>query len=364
MGDGHGAVEGLAVSFWAGRRVLVTGHSGFKGSWLSLWLQHLGADVAGLSRGVPTRPALSTLARVGEGMTTIEADLLDGERVAAAVAEQRPEVVFHLAAQPIVRASFEDPVGTFATNVVGTANVLDAVRRAGDVRVVVNVTTDKVYANREWVWGYREDDALGGHDPYAASKACAELVTAAFRSSYFADGGATRVATVRSGNVIGGGDWAADRLVPDLLRGALAGEAVRIRSPQAVRPWQHVLNPLDGYLRLAERLWDDPALARGWNFGPDPQDARPVGWIADRLRELWGDELRWEHDEGEHVHETRALRLDSSLAEAELGWRPRWDLDEALQRIVAFARAEQDGADLRAVALEQIAAFEAVGPAG
>lgn len=347
------------MSFWAGRRVLVTGHSGFKGAWLCLWLQHLGAEVVGLSRGVPTRPALSTLARVGDGMTTVEGDLLDRERVAAVVAEHRPEVLFHLAAQPIVRASFEDPVGTFAANVLGTVHVLDAVRLAGAVRAVVIVTTDKVYANREWVWGYREDDALGGHDPYASSKACAELATASYRSAFLSDTG-TGVATVRSGNVIGGGDWAPDRLVPDLLRGALTGEVVRIRNPAAVRPWQHVLNPLDGYLRLAERLCGDLSLARSFNFGPDPADARPVGWIADRLGELWDDALRWEHERGEHVHETRALRLDSSLAEAKLGWRPRWDLDEALRRIVAFARAERDGADLREVALEQIRAFGAL----
>jgi len=342
---------------WAGRRVLVTGHSGFKGAWLSLWLQGLGAEVVGLSRGVPTQPALSTLVGLGDGMTTVEADLLDRAAVAAAVAEHRPEVVFHLAAQPIVRASFEDPVGTFATNLLGTVHVLDAVRLAGDARVVVAVTTDKVYANREWAWGYREDDTLGGHDPYAASKAAAELATASYRAS-FLEGAGTRVATVRSGNVIGGGDWAADRLVPDLLRGALSGEPVGIRDPRAIRPWQHVLNPLDGYLRLAERLWDEPALARAFNFGPDPADARTVGWIADRLAELWGPGLTWRSDHGEHVHETRALRLDSSLAEAELGWRPTWGLDEALRRIVAFARAEQEGGDLREVALEQIRAFE------
>ena len=349
------------MSFWAGRRVLVTGHTGFKGSWLSLWLQHRGADVVGVSRGIPTTPALFTHARVGEGMRSVEADVLDAEAVAAAVAEARPEIVFHLAAQPLVRLSFEDPVGTYATNVLGTAHVLDAVRRAGGVRAVVNVTTDKVYENREWVWAYRETDALGGYDPYSSSKACSELVTAAFRSSFFGAGDAPNVATGRSGNVIGGGDWARDRLVPDLLRGAVEGEPVLIRNPASVRPWQHVLNPLDGYLRLAEGLWDDPSLAASFNFAPSAEDAWTVGAIADRLGELWEGGLRWEHDGGEHVHEATYLRLDSSLAKARLGWEPRWGLDEALKRIFDFARAERAGEDLRSVALAQIEAFEAAG---
>jgi CDP-glucose 4,6-dehydratase len=356
-------VGGLAVNagFWRGRRVLITGHTGFKGSWLSLWLQRLGAEVCGLSRGLPTEPALFERARVGEGMTSIMGDILDRESVASAVAQCRPEVVIHLAAQPIVRASFEDPIGTYATNVMGTAHVLDAVRLAGGVRVVVNVTTDKVYENREWEWAYREDEALGGHDPYASSKACSEVVTIAYRRSFFGDG-ETRLATARAGNVIGGGDWARDRLIPDLLRGAASGDAVRIRSPHAIRPWQHVLNPLEGYLTLVERLWDDREHAHGWNFGPDSIDDKPVGWIADRMSELLGDDLRWERDPGEHVHEAHYLRLDSSLAWARLGWMPRWDLEAALTRIVDFFRAEQDGAGLRETALAQIEDFEQTEP--
>lgn len=347
----------MSRPFWAGRRVLITGHTGFKGSWLSLWLQRLGSDVVGFSRGRPTTPALFDVARVDDAMTSIEGDVLDGEHLAAVVAQHRPDIVFHLAAQPLVREAYRDPVGTYATNVLGTVHVLDAVRRAGVARVVINVTTDKVYENREWEWGYREDEALGGIDPYASSKACSELVTTAFRRSYFEPAGGPALATVRAGNVIGGGDWAVDRLIPDLLRGALEGRPVLIRNPDAVRPWQHVLNPLDGYLTLAERLWEEPEHAHGWNFGPDPQDAKPVGWIADRLGELWGEGLSWVREEGESPHEAHYLRLDSSLAASRLGWRPRWGLEEALESIVEFGRAQQAGEDLRPLALAQIEAF-------
>jgi CDP-glucose 4,6-dehydratase len=290
-------------------------------------------------------------------MDSRECDILDASAVLAAVSEARPEVVMHLAAQPIVRASFEDPIGTYATNIMGTAHVLDAVRLAGGVRVVINVTTDKVYENREWEWGYREDEALGGHDPYASSKACSEVITIAYRRSFFGDG-ETRLATARAGNVIGGGDWARDRLIPDLLRGAVSGDPVRIRNPNAIRPWQHVLNPLDGYLTLVERLWEDPDHGHGWNFGPESIDDKPVGWIADRMTSLLGDDLSWEHDAGEHTHEATYLRLDSSLAWARLGWAARWDLDQALSSIVDFFGAEQSGADLRETVLSQIEAFE------
>ena len=359
MALGRGALGDVAVSpgFWSGRRVLVTGHTGFKGSWLALWLQDLGAEVVGLSRGLPTSPALFEVARVGDGMVSVDADVRDAEAVRAAVAEHRPEVVFHLAAQPIVRVAYEDPVGTYATNVMGTVNVLEAVRLAGGVRAVVNVTTDKVYEDRGGARGYREDDALGGFDPYASSKACSELVTASYRASLLGGDDAPGVATARAGNVIGGGDWARDRLVPDLVRGALAGETVRIREPRAVRPWQHVLAPLHGYLLLAERLAQGTGAAPALNFGPDPADERPVGEVADRLAQLWGPGLTWASDEGEHPHETAVLRLDSSLAREQLGWRPRWGLEEALASIVAFARAHRDGAHLRALMAEQIAAY-------
>jgi CDP-glucose 4,6-dehydratase len=344
-------------SFWAGRRVLLTGHSGFKGAWLSLWLQSLGARVSGFSSGRPTHPSLHELARVGEGIETIEGDVCDAEAVAAAVAASKPEVVVHMAAQALVRRAFDQPRETYATNVMGTVNLLDGVRRAPDgVRAVVIVTTDKCYENREWEWGYREDEPMGGHDPYASSKGCAELVTSAYRSSFFSDPDGPRVASARAGNVIGGGDWGADRLVPDIMRAALAGETVRVRNPNSIRPWQHVLNPLSGYLVLAQALCESPTYATGWNFGPGEEDARPVGWMVERMAELWPEELRWALDEGPHPHEARYLKLDSSRARGRLGWRPPVRLDEALASIVEWYQALREGADMRAVTLGQIEA--------
>jgi CDP-glucose 4,6-dehydratase len=348
--------------FWAGRRVLVTGHTGFKGAWLSLWLGDLGASVAGYARDVPTDPSLYALAAVADDLEHVEGDVRDGDRLAGAVQRLRPEVVFHLAAQPFVRRSFREPVETYATNVMGTVHLLDAVRRAGDaVRAVVVVTSDKCYENREWVWGYREHEPMGGHDPYSNSKGAAELVTSAYRSSFFAGADATRIASARAGNVIGGGDWGEDRLIPDIARAALAGEPIRIRNPGSVRPWQHVLNPLSGYLTLAERLWDDPACARGWNFGPPEADARPVRWIVDRVSAAWGEPLRWEIDPGPHPHEATWLKLDSSLARASLGWAPRWELAEGLDRTVAWYRGHGAGEDMREATLAQIRAFAGAG---
>jgi len=344
--------------FWAGRRVLLTGHSGFKGAWLALWLQSLGAHVTGFSSGLPTHPSLHELARVGEGMESIDGDVCDPEAVAGAVIASKPAVVVHMAAQALVRRAFDQPRETYATNVMGTVNVLDAVRRRPDgVRAVVIVTTDKCYENREWEWGYREDEPMGGHDPYASSKGCAELVTSAYRSSFFSDPAGPRVASARAGNVIGGGDWGADRLVPDIMRAALAGEVVRVRNPNSIRPWQHVLNPLSGYLVLAQALCESPEHATGWNFGPADEDARPVGWMVERMAELWPDELRWALDEGPHPHEARYLKLDSSRARGRLGWRPPVALEEALASIVDWYQAMRDGADMRAVTLGQIESF-------
>ncbi len=379
-----GAVD---PDFWRGRRVLVTGHTGFKGAWLALWLQSLGADVAGFSNGVPTHPSLYELARVGEGMRSIDGDLRDPATVAAAVADTAPEVVIHMAAQSLVRRSFAAPRETYETNVMGTVNLLDAVRVNGKgVRAVVNVTSDKCYENREWEWGYREDEPMGGHDPYSSSKGCAELVTAAFRSSFFADrpgaeapgadqpGGGraredqtaagehgTRLASARAGNVIGGGDWGEDRLLPDIMRAALAGEAVRVRNPNSIRPWQHVLNPLSGYLVLVQALWDFPEHACGWNFGPPEQDARPVGWIVERASQLWPGGVRWTLDDGPHPHEARYLKLDSSRARARLGWRPALGLEEALEATVEWYRRLHAGADMRAVTVGQIESHMAAG---
>jgi CDP-glucose 4,6-dehydratase len=346
--------------FWRDRSVLITGHTGFKGAWLALWLDALGARVAGFADGVPTTPSLYELARVGENTRDIRGDVRDHAAVLAAFEAVRPEVVFHLAAQPFVRRSFRDPRATYETNVMGTVNVLEAVRATPSVRVVVNVTSDKCYDNREQGRPFAEDDPKGGHDPYSSSKGCAELVADAYLRSFFApqpDG--PRLGSARAGNVIGGGDWGEDRLIPDIMRGALAGAPIRVRNPAAVRPWQHVLDPLAGYVALAQALHDEPALQGGWNFGPDAGDPRPVRWIADRLTELWAGELRWEIDAGPHPHEARNLTLDSTKARIELGWTPRWGLDEALAGIVAWYDALRAGDDMRAVTLAQIEAFQA-----
>jgi CDP-glucose 4,6-dehydratase len=346
-------------AFWRDRRVLLTGHTGFKGAWLALWLQHLGARVTGFADGVPTDPSLYALADVAQGMESVEGDVRDAEAVAAAVAQARPEVVFHLAAQPFVKRSYREPRATFEVNVMGTVNVLEAVRVHPGVRAVVNVTSDKCYENREWEWAYREDEAMGGADPYSSSKGCSELVTAAYRRSFFRDPAGPRIASARAGNVIGGGDWGEDRLVPDMVRAALDGHVVQVRNPASVRPWQHVLNPLSGYLALAEALWDAPELAGGWNFGPAEDEARSVRWIVERLAERWPGGLEWTQDGGAHPHEAHHLKIDSSRARGRLGWRPGWGLDDALDRIVDWYAALRAGDDMRAATLAQIAAFQA-----
>ncbi|MEA2375926.1 MAG: CDP-glucose 4,6-dehydratase [Thermoleophilaceae bacterium] len=348
-------MEGVVVdpALWRGRRVLVTGHTGFKGSWLCLWLGQLGAEVHGFGLPVPTTPSLHDLLSLPSGTT---GDIRDIDAVTAAIKGARPEVVFHLAAQPLVRHSYLDPIGTYDTNVMGTANVLEAAR--SEARVVVVVTSDKCYEPHADGAPCREGDPLGGADPYSSSKACAELVTAAYRRSFAGDGdGGPAIASARAGNVIGGGDWAADRLVPDAMRAALAGQALAVRNPDAVRPWQHVLSPLSGYLRLAEALWQSPAAAGAWNFGPDAGDERPVRWIADRVCGLWGSGLRWASMDDGGPAETAVLRLDSSKARSELGWAPGWDLEAALGATVDWFRAYRDGADVRALCAAQIQAF-------
>jgi CDP-glucose 4,6-dehydratase len=318
-------------------------------------LQSLGARVTGFSPGVPTRPALYDLARVGEGVESVEGDVRDADAVEAAIVRGAPEVVIHMAAQPLVRRSFAEPRLTFQTNLMGTVNVLEAVRLNGsDVRVVINVTSDKCYENRESARGYREDDPIGGDDPYSSSKGCAELATLAFRRSYFCDPAATRLASARAGNVIGGGDWGDDRLVPDIMRGALSGTEVRIRNPGAVRPWQHVLNPLSGYLVLAQALWASQEHARAWNFGPADEDARPVSWVVQLICELWPGGVRYVLDDGPNHPETRYLKLDSSRARELLGWRPAVSLERALEATVVWYRQLRDGADMRAATLDQI----------
>ena len=351
---------------WHNERVFLTGHTGFKGGWLALWLASKGAIVRGYALDPATEPNLFTAARVGSIVDDIRGDIRDAASLESAIRDFAPEVVFHMAAQPLVRASYADPIGTYETNVIGTARVLDAVRRTPSVRAVVSVTTDKVYENQETLRPYVETDPLGGYDPYSSSKACAEIVSAAYRQSYFpiahlADHHVA-LATARAGNVIGGGDWSVDRLIPDLVRGFLAGESVPIRRPFAIRPWQHVLEPLHGYMLLAEHLLSpNPApYATAYNFGPNDDDAKPVGWIVETMTSFWGDGASWYLDEQDHVHEAGYLKLDSSRAHAYLAWEPQLRLETALQWLVEWYRAGQSGSDMNAFTISQIQNYEAL----
>lgn len=356
----------MKPGFWADKRVFITGHTGFKGSWLSLWLQKAGATVVGYSLEPPTEPSLFATANVAAGMTSLIGDVRDLEKLQKAIADHQPKIVFHMAAQPLVRYSYQHPVETYATNVMGTVHVLEAIRQTSGVKVVVNITSDKCYENREWVWGYRENEPMGGYDPYSNSKGCAELVASAYRNSFFPpseyEKHGVALASVRAGNVIGGGDWAGDRLIPDIMRAIMAGESVIIRSPNAIRPWQHVLEPLNGYLTLAENLWESGALyAEGWNFGPNDEDARPVSWIVEHLTKMWGEGASWQLDTGINPHEATYLKLDCSKAKAKLKWMPKLPLEDTLDWIIEWYRAYLQSADMRQVTEAQIARYEAIG---
>ncbi len=360
MAGGQRSLEGLEVNreFWRNRRVFITGHTGFKGGWLSLWLQSMGAEVHGYALNPPTETNLFTVSEVEKGMaSSVIADIRDLGMLRQAMQAAHPEIIFHLAAQPLVRHSYVEPIETYAVNVMGTVHMLEAVRATPGVKAVVNVTTDKCYENREWVWGYRENEAMGGFDPYSSSKACAELVTAAYRRSFLESAGVA-LASARAGNVIGGGDWAEDRLIPDFLRAVDSGEMLKIRSPGSTRPWQHVLEPLSGYLMLAEHLYAHGAeFAEGWNFGPGEDDAKPVGWIVERLAEMRKD-VHWQCDESQQPHEANYLKLDSSKAKLRLHWLPRWHLHEALQKTLDWHQAWRRGEDMHAVTLEQIDQYQ------
>lgn len=346
-------------TFWQGKKVFITGHTGFKGAWLCLWLHSLGADITGFALKPPTQPSLFELCRVDELVTSIIGDVRDREALTQAMVEAQPEIVIHMAAQALVRDSYNNPVDTYAINVMGTVHVLEAVRTCKSVKSVVNVTTDKCYENKEWPWGYRENEPMGGYDPYSNSKSCSELITASYRSSFFNPHEYKKhgvaLASARAGNVIGGVDWAVDRLIPDCLQALVHNEKIRIRNPYAIRPWQHVLEPLSGYLLLAQRLYEDGVnFAEGWNFGPNDSDARTVEWIVQKICVEWGNDAAYEVDQGEHPHEAHYLKLDCSKAKAKLNWQPSWNLEEALEKIIAWVHGYQEKADMRVICLEQI----------
>jgi len=358
-------LEGVVVSdgFWQGKKVLITGHTGFKGSWLSLWLHKLGAQLVGVSLDPPTNPSLYEQAQISKDMLSLRADIRDLEAIKTIFKEHKPEIVFHLAAQPLVRYSYREPVETYQTNVMGTLNILEGIRCVDSVRAAVMITTDKCYENREWEWGYRENEPMGGHDPYSSSKGCAELLIASYRDSYFPkekfSDHKTAIASVRAGNVIGGGDWAEDRLIPDIIRAVKSASSVHIRNPNSIRPWQHVLEPLDGYIELAEKLFDASGslYAEGWNFGPKEEDAQAVQWIVEKMTAQWGDGANWVVDDGDHPHEANYLKLDCSKAHAKLNWWPKWSLEKALGKIIEWHKAEQGDADMAAVTMQQIESY-------
>lgn len=349
----------IEKTFWQRKRVFITGHTGFKGSWLCLWLSALGAEVTGYALQSPNEPSLFELCRVDELVTSIIGDVRDSGALTKAMLEADPEIVIHMAAQALVGDSYRNPVDTYAINVMGTVHVLEAVRTVNSVKAVVNVTTDKCYKNKEWIWGYRENEPMGGYDPYSNSKACSELVTSSYRSSFFNPNEYEKhgigIATARAGNVIGGGDWAKNRLIPDCVNALIKKEKIKVRNPQSIRPWQHVLEPLSGYLLLAQRLYEDgPDFAEAWNFGPNDSDSKPVEWIVQKICGKWGSTAGYEVDKENHPHEAHYLKLDCSKAKARLLWQPNWDLEQALEKIIEWVHAYQAKADMREFCLKQI----------
>lgn len=355
----------MKPEFWEGKKVLITGHTGFKGSWLSLWLQCKTSDVIGYALNPPSTPNLFETANVAKGMISLFGDVRDFGHLKEVIKEHKPEIVIHMAAQALVRRSYADPLETYSTNVMGTANVLEAVRESSSVRIVVIVTSDKCYDNKEWIWGYRENDPMGGNDPYSSSKGCAELVTSAYRKSYPSEKGDKRhgaaIASVRAGNVIAGGDWAEDRLIPDIVKAFMKNTPVVIRNPHAIRPWQHVLEPLNGYLCLAEKLWErGHDFAEAWNFGPNDGDARPVSWVVKRLANLWGESARWKLDATQQPHENINLKLDCSKAKSLLGWCPKLSLSTTLEWVAEWYKSYQQDKDMRLFTEAEILRFESL----
>lgn len=345
-------------AFWKGRKVFLTGHTGFKGSWLSLWLQSMGSNVKGYALQPPTKPSLFEVAKVGSGMESEIGDIRDLEKLKRSLSDFAPDIVIHMAAQPLVRDSYLDPIETYSTNVMGTVNVLEAVCSIAQVRAVVSVTTDKCYENKEWPWGYRENEPMGGHDPYSSSKGCAELVTAAYRRSFCNKKDSPAIASARAGNVIGGGDWAKDRLIPDVLRAFDKNEAVIIRNPKATRPWQHVLEPLSGYLVLAENLYEEgAAFAEGWNFGPKDEDCKSVEWMLNTIIDRWDKKVSWQLDQNANPHEATFLKLDCSKAAFRLKWEPRWNVKTAIAKVVDWHLAWKAGENMHQYSMNEIKTY-------
>ncbi len=342
-------------SFWKDKKVFLTGHTGFKGSWLSLWLQNMGAIVKGYSLDVKTKPALFLQANVSEKMESVIGDIRNLKQITESMVSFNPDILIHMAAQPLVRLSYQEPVDTYTTNVIGTVNVFEAARKCSDLKAIVSVTSDKCYENKEWEWGYRENEPMGGHDPYSSSKGCAELVTSAYRRSFFNSEDTASLASARAGNVIGGGDWADDRLIPDILRAFEKSESVLIRNPLSTRPWQHVLEPLSGYLVLAQNLFlNGDNFAEGWNFGPKDEDCKPVSWVLDKMVKYWGNNASWDLDKNNNPHEAGFLKLDCSKAFNRLKWEPKWNLQLTLKSIVDWHQLFLDGGDIKKQCLKEI----------
>ncbi len=340
--------------FWKNKRVFVTGHTGFKGSWLSLWLHELGATVKGYALKPETTPSLFELASIDAIIDSDIGDIRNLKQLKSSMTSFNPDILIHMAAQPLVRLSYKEPIETYDTNVMGTVKVLEAARLCPNLKSIVSVTTDKCYENKEWDWGYREDEPMGGYDPYSSSKGCVELVTSAYRRSFLQEKG-IGLASARAGNVIGGGDWSNDRLIPDILRAFEQSKAVVIRNPKSTRPWQHVLEPLSGYLRLAQKLYETPSdYAEGWNFGPYEQDAKPVDWILDQMVTMWGEGACWQLDKGNHPHEANYLKLDISKANSRLGWQPTWQLEQTLKKIIDWHQHYLNGDSMRNVCVTEI----------
>ena len=345
--------------YWKNKKILITGHTGFKGSWLTIWLKSIGAEIIGYSKSIPTNPSLYEIANVSDGIKSFEGNIQNYEFLKEIINKHEPEIIFHMAAQSLVIKSYSDPIETFSTNVMGTVNLLYAIKETKKPQIVINVTSDKCYENNESLEGYKENDPMGGHDPYSSSKGCAELVTKSFRNSFFSSNPENNIAlaSVRAGNVLGGGDWAQNRLIPDIIRGIKNKENVKIRNPNSIRPWQHVMDPLHGYIQLAEKLKNDKTFSEGWNFGPDKNELKPVSWIIEKFNELWKGKINWEIESGK-FHEANNLILNCEKAKTKLEWKSKINIDKTLSLTIEWYEKYFDNEDMRKVTEEQIKKFQ------